>query len=774
MAQHEAYIRQHLAKYQYKNLVMRDSLNLIQVYRDLRPKMDFYVFNDGTRKELLSFEGTIPVTYRGGTYNIPVCFWLINTHPYNAPMVFVKPTSEMLVKPSKHVDANGRVYLPYLHEWRHPSSDLISLIQVLCVVFGENSPVYCRRGDPSIQPYPSRQTTNSLPSPSTSGSLTSRMSNGMKLEFNNVSVKIKDKFILNKVSGIAKPGQVVALMGPSGSGKTTLLNVLGGRHTDLVNGSILLDGEVLNKRLRRKICYVLQEDIFFENLTLREQLVYTARLKLPSAAPYAVKLQKVDEIVELLDIKNCLDTRIGSLEAKGLSGGEKKRANIGCELMTDPALLLLDEPTSGLDSFTAHKLMCLLKDFVKKSQKTLLVSVHQPSSQMFYMFDSLLLLHEGETVYFGEAPKVVDYFSSVGFPCDKQYNPADFILEKVRSTEEEVKTIMDNSRNASWEALKHMTVVENSDTGYNGVAHMGSELTTVNTEEGPKWQTTYMEQFVILTSRSFKESRKKLISGVAVAETLCYCLIMSMLWFQMGHTEDMINERAGAIFFALCIWSFVSMFLALQFFPGERVVINKERLSGLYRLSAYFLAKQTSEIPYILFLPLIGFTPIYWITGMNYWPPGFFISLTVLMLGAMLGQSIGMLFGLLFDDLGNGMVFLGMLCMYSLVAAGFYIKAFPFWLQWTKYLSFLYYVYQTMMTVEFTNNKPFICNMEWSNYEECAAYNGTNVVEIAPESILDFYNIELPIWFNICVLVFTSIIFRLLTYILLRYYRKPK
>ncbi|XP_070561231.1 uncharacterized protein [Ptychodera flava] len=605
---------------------------------------------------------------------------------------------------------------------------------------------------------------------------------GMEMRFTSVTVKIKDKLILQKVSGLAKPGEVLAMMGPSGSGKTTLLNVLAGRRTEVQNGTVHINGNLLNKRLRRKICYVLQEDIFFENLTLREQLVYTARLRLPGAAPLSIKMEKVNEIVDLLDIRKCLDTKIGNLESKGLSGGEKKRANIGCELMTDPAILVLDEPTSGLDSFAAYNLMTTLKNFASTLQKTIVLSVHQPSSQIFYMFDHLLLLHEGETVYFGKASKVVDYFAGIGFPCNKHYNPADFILEKTRGGESEVKTIMDAGRNASWEALEtadimHGTEAEqdidavNKDFHANSTTHLKDQ--DKDADNGPKWPTTYTEQYSILTVRSFKEVRHKLISPVMLVETLSVAIIMSLIWFQMKHTEEMIDDRAGVIFMAVCMWSFTPMYLGLSVFPQERVVINKERMSGLYHLSAYFMGKQTSEFPLTIFLPLLGYTVVYFASGLNTWPPAFFLSMSVMLLSALLGQSMGMFFGLLFDDLNNGLTFEGLLIMYCLVVAGFYIKSFPPWLQWTKYLSYLYYMFHSMLIIEFTNNKPIVCNREHSNFAECAAYNGSNVVEIQPESILDFYEVEFPVWFNVCVIIALSIIFRIVSYLLLRYYRKP-
>lgn len=161
MSSHEAYLRNALTRYQYADIAKRDILNAFQSFKDLRPNLDTFVFNDGSRKELLSLEGTIPVSYKGNTYNIPVQLWLMESHPYNPPMVYVKPTSMMQIKRGKHVDANGKIYLPYLHEWKHPQSDLLGLIQVMTIVFGDEPPVFARQtggvggGVPARPPYPS-------------------------------------------------------------------------------------------------------------------------------------------------------------------------------------------------------------------------------------------------------------------------------------------------------------------------------------------------------------------------------------------------------------------------------------------------------------------------------------------------------------------------------------------------------------------------------------------------------------------------------------------
>ncbi|XP_008105807.1 tumor susceptibility gene 101 protein isoform X1 [Anolis carolinensis] len=157
MAVSESQLKKMLGKYKYRDLSVQETISVIAQYKDLKPVMDGYVFNDGSSRELMSLTGTIPVSYRGNTYNIPICLWLLDTYPFNPPICFVKPTSTMTIKTGKHVDANGKIYLPYLHEWKHPQSDLIGLIQVMIVVFGDEPPVFSR---PTISAgYPPYQAT---------------------------------------------------------------------------------------------------------------------------------------------------------------------------------------------------------------------------------------------------------------------------------------------------------------------------------------------------------------------------------------------------------------------------------------------------------------------------------------------------------------------------------------------------------------------------------------------------------------------------------------
>ncbi|CAL7933613.1 unnamed protein product [Xylocopa violacea] len=153
----EAKLRQSLSKYQNPDTTKKHVMKVLSLYKGLQYSVEPFVFNDGSHKELLNLQGTIPVSYKGSYYNIPICIWLMDTHPNNAPMCYVTPTADMNIKVSMFVDHNGKIYLPYLHDWLPHSSDLISLIQIMIVTFGEQPPVYAkpRQGtQTSSTPYP--------------------------------------------------------------------------------------------------------------------------------------------------------------------------------------------------------------------------------------------------------------------------------------------------------------------------------------------------------------------------------------------------------------------------------------------------------------------------------------------------------------------------------------------------------------------------------------------------------------------------------------------
>jgi ABC-type multidrug transport system ATPase subunit len=237
----------------------------------------------------------------------------------------------------------------------------------------------------------------------------------------------QDRTILSGVTGVASPGEILAVMGPSGSGKSTLLSILAGR-THHSTGSLLLNNSPFNKQALRKTGFVTQDDILYPHLTVRETLQFCALLRLSAAAPKAAKLAAAEAVMSELGLLTCADTIIGNTFIRGVSGGERKRVSIAHELLINPSLLILDEPTSGLDSTAAARLVGTLTELARKN-RTVVMSVHQPSSRVYQMFNSVLLLANGQGLYFGPGRDAMGYLGSIGFMPWFSVNPADFMLD---------------------------------------------------------------------------------------------------------------------------------------------------------------------------------------------------------------------------------------------------------------------------------------------------------------------------------------------------------
>ncbi|XP_059960653.1 ubiquitin-conjugating enzyme E2 variant 3 isoform X6 [Mesoplodon densirostris] len=135
-------VRRLLGKYKFRDLTMEELKNVNMFFPHFRYSMDTYVFKDSSQKNLLNFTGTIPVMYQGNTYNIPIRLWILDSHPFAPPICFLKPTANMGISVGKHVDAQGRIYLPYLQNWSHPKSVIVGLIKEMIAKFQEELPLY--------------------------------------------------------------------------------------------------------------------------------------------------------------------------------------------------------------------------------------------------------------------------------------------------------------------------------------------------------------------------------------------------------------------------------------------------------------------------------------------------------------------------------------------------------------------------------------------------------------------------------------------------------
>lgn len=246
-----------------------------------------------------------------------------------------------------------------------------------------------------------------------------------------ITLKGKNKHLLRCVTGKIMPGRVTAVMGPSGAGKTTFLSALAGKmHGCKASGVILINGVNESIHSYRKIIgFVPQDDIVHGNLTVEENLWFSARCRLAGDLRKPDKVLIVERVIEFLGLQSVRNSLVGTVEKRGISGGQRKRVNVGLELVMEPSLLILDEPTSGLDSTSSQLLLRALRREALEGVNICMV-VHQPSYTLFKMFDDLILLAKGGlTVYHGPVKQVEDYFKSLGINVPERVNPPDHYID---------------------------------------------------------------------------------------------------------------------------------------------------------------------------------------------------------------------------------------------------------------------------------------------------------------------------------------------------------
>ncbi|KAI9825855.1 MAG: hypothetical protein M1832_000796 [Thelocarpon impressellum] len=297
------------------------------------------------------------------------------------------------------------------------------------------------------------------------------------LFFEDVSYHLNGKQILSGIQGVVHPGQLMAIMGASGAGKTTFLDILARKNKrGVVEGKFYVNGEkVSDNDYRSVIGFVDQEDTMLPTLTVHETIMTSALLRLPRDMGMSAKEQRVFEVEKQLGIFGIRDQLIGSEESngRGISGGEKRRVGIACELVTSPSILFLDEPTSGLDAFNAFNVIECLVTLAKDYNRTVIFTIHQPRSNIVALFDQLVLLARGKTVYSGEFSRCQGYFDQIGYSCPPGFNIADYLVDltmhlgAVRTPADEDGPLMGDDRSGFRTGSSSIRAVKSIKSGSN-------------------------------------------------------------------------------------------------------------------------------------------------------------------------------------------------------------------------------------------------------------------------------------------------------------------
>lgn len=245
---------------------------------------------------------------------------------------------------------------------------------------------------------------------------------------------ITEKEILHNLSGVFREARLTAIMGSSGAGKTTLINVLAGdvaRDARLEGHIFINNQETIGTRKMKDIAgFVFQDDLLLQTMTVKEAIKMSVMLRSPPQITEDMQAERVKRALRMFRLTHAANTVVGSPDKKGISSGERKRTAIAMEVVINPAILFLDEPTSGLDTYTAFMAIKILHGLAQRGH-TVITTIHQPSSEIFHLFDDLLILAHGRILYFGPAAESVAYFSRLGYKCPQYTNPADYFFMQV-------------------------------------------------------------------------------------------------------------------------------------------------------------------------------------------------------------------------------------------------------------------------------------------------------------------------------------------------------
>ncbi|KAL3645490.1 ABC transporter G member 9 [Castilleja foliolosa] len=495
---------------------------------------------------------------------------------------------------------------------------------------------------------------------------------------------LDEKSILKGTSGLVRPGEMLAMLGPSGSGKTTLLTALGGRlGGGHLSGTITYNNKPFSNAIKRNTGFVTQDDVLYPHLTVQETLVYTALLRLPRTLAKDQKVQHAEAVIDQLGLSRCKDSIIGGPLLRGVSGGERKRVSIGQEMLINPSLLFLDEPTSGLDSTTAQRIVSKLLELANGG-RTVVMTIHQPSSRLFYMFHKVLLLSEGNPLYFGECSGALDYFSSFGFAPSVAMNPADFLLDLangVSTTEyEEDQTAVKRTL-----VTAYKTKLSESLKSELGVDNQCDDI--MDEKKFNRWSNTWWSQFSVLFIRGLRERKHETFTGIKVTQVLIVAVLSGLLWWQSNTTN--LQDQVGLLYYTSCFWGFYPVFEAIFTFPQERMMLEKERSSGMYRLSSFFMALTLGDLPMVLVLPTIFYTIVYWMAGLKSMPGPFLLGLLVTLLGVLCAQGLGLAIGAIVMDAKSANAFGSVIVLIFQLASSFYVQKMPEFIGWLKYMSII-------------------------------------------------------------------------------------
>ncbi|KAK7195846.1 ATP-binding cassette protein subfamily G, member 5 [Novymonas esmeraldas] len=587
--------------------------------------------------------------------------------------------------------------------------------------------------------------------------------------------------LLHRINFTVGSGDVLAIMGSSGAGKTTLLDLLSARaKSGVVSGTISLNGTPITTtgphaaQYRNIIGYVSQEDTLLPSLTVEQTIFYAARLKLPKALSPNTVRRIVARMIDTLKLQHCAQTLVGGDTVRGISGGEKRRVSIAVELLANPRILYLDEPTSGLDTVSAKRVVEAVVELAKDSTMRLyaphyfafrpivIFSIHQPSQEIYELFDKVLLLSRGMSIYCGPAAAaaaVMEQRVTAAFGHTREVprkelhnNHAEYLMTVEEMLDDAVRAELqeeDAQENAATAAATAVAVTPNGssatatartlvpprrspetlstssppsppprappsrlssrgdldgDVEDDGDAHVSGADILCTTFGFRMYYANVYEQLRLLVSRSVTclIGSFHLVTCHA-AVVACLATLMCVLYHEQALDLPGALNRAGSVSFLLLVTSFVSL-SCLEQLILERKLFNVERENGFYTTWPYLISKIVVDI-----IPL-RIIPATVLASVIYFPMGlrvdaglhFFYFIFVIVLFSVCITMMVLCIGIVSGSFGAAALLSSVFILWNFVFGGALVQAetIPSSLRAFKSLSPFFLAFEALMVNE--------------------------------------------------------------------------
>ncbi|XP_067277683.1 ATP-binding cassette sub-family G member 8 [Pseudorasbora parva] len=574
-------------------------------------------------------------------------------------------------------------------------------------------------------------------------------------------------------------GQMLAVIGSSGCGKTSLLDIITCRDEggSMNSGAILINGKPSTRSLVKKsIAHVRQDDRLLPHLTVRETLAFVAKLRLPAHFTQEQRDQRVDEVIAELRLRQCAHTRVGNEYVRGVSGGERRRVSIAVQLLWNPGILILDEPTSGLDSFTAHNLVITLYRLAR-GNRLVLLSVHQPRSDIFQLFDLVVLLSSGSAVYCGQAKDMVPYFTALGYPCPRFCNPSDYYVDLIsidrRSPEKEAQCL-EKSRTLAAQFVEKVKNTEDfmwksEDCGppaldtTQSVPPVSTNESVVTVSKQKDRLPGKVHQFTILIRRQVFNNYRDLVTLVVHGlEALLMSLLIGFLYFGAEDVGLSIQDTVALLYMIGALTPFAVVLDVIAKCHSERAMLYHELEDGMYSVTSYFFAKVLGELPEHCAFTLVYGVPIYWLAGLNSAPERFLLNFLLVWLMVYCSRCMALFVAAALPTLQTSSFMGNALFTVFYLTAGFVISLENMWLvaSWFSYISFMRWGFEGMLQVQFRGTR-----LPISIGNLTVEFDGIKVVEMMNMN-------QYPLYSCYLVLIAVAFVFILLYYLSLRFIKQ--